>query len=152
MNTVRLVMILVVTSVLAIDCSTDNASSVESTTAAGIVTSTVRAVFVMNGVVRVAPYLVVDKREAGCDSDSRRVNSSARVAVSIADDQGVKVGAASLSRGLWLSDRGCQFTFAAEVKTGSDFYDVQIGAEDPITISAVEAMNKGFVIGYGYDW
>jgi len=152
MITVRLVTTLVVTSALAIGCSTDNASSVESSTAAGIVTSTAWAIFVMNGVVRAAPHVVMDKGEAGCDSDIRRVDSSARAAVSIADDQGVKVGAASLSRGSWLSDRGCQFTFAAEVKAGSDFYDVQIGAEDPITISAVDAMNDGFAIGYGYDW
>lgn len=155
MKTVRIVLFVVTASVAAVGCSSADTSSVGSAETTRLQNSTpMTAVqsFVMEGSVKVAPAHVVNKGDVGCDSDPRRIAASARTPVSVSDDKGVKVGAASLSRGTWLSDHGCQFTFTVEVKSGSDFYDVQIGTEDPITISEDDARTRGFRVGYGYDW
>ncbi len=76
---------------------------------------------------------------------------SERVLINVADDQGRKVGTASLQDGSWHTDRGCLFRFVAPVNSPAPYFDVQIGDESPVTISRDEASKHGFSIAYGYS-
>lgn len=105
----------------------------------------------MKGQIKVAPAYVVTQPDGTCDTKTAYINISAREGVSIADDMGRKMGASALGKGEWLPDGGCVFKFTAQVKLGSDFYQVQVGREQPMTISASDARFSGFGASYGYD-
>ena len=103
----------------------------------------------MNGQVAVHPKYTITEADGSCDA-MPGMPISERVFVSVADDQGKKVGTASLQDGTWHTDRGCIFRFVAPVDSPAAYFDVQIGDEDPVTISREKASNQGFSIGYGY--
>ncbi|MCK0090494.1 hypothetical protein MWU77_06805 [Rhodococcus sp. F64268] len=116
-----------------------------------IATSTVASTrFLMSGQVLVHPTYTITEDDGSCDA-MPALPISERVFVSVADDQGRKVGTASLQDGTWHTDRGCLFRFVAPVDSPAAYFDVQIGDEEPVTISRDEASKRGFAIGYGYN-
>ncbi|MCF8784100.1 hypothetical protein [Rhodococcus ruber] len=131
-----------------VGCSADPSPVAATST---VTTTPAPSMFTMNGRVEIAPAHVVTDPDGTCDANAS-VSLGALEGVSISDDKGTKVGASVLSKGSWLPDRGCVLTFSAQVKTGSDFYEVQAGRERPLTISAAQARTGGFSIGYGYNY
>lgn len=149
MNFVRFIPLLAVLATVAA-CASEKTTAVPvaNTTAA---TSTVASSrFLMIGQVLVHPKYTITEDDGSCDA-MPALPISEKVFVSVADDQGRKVGTANLQDGSWHTDRGCLFRFVAPVDSPAAYFDVQIGDEDPITISRDEASKQGFSVGYGYN-
>ncbi|MCF8786888.1 hypothetical protein [Rhodococcus ruber] len=104
--------------------------------------------FVMEGSVRIAPRLVSTTVNGDCEY--AYIDVGAGSAVDVADDQGRKVGAGALtSRG--LNDKGeCILGFTVDVKLGSDFYQVQVGKSEPVTVSIDQVRNERVGLSFGY--
>lgn len=104
----------------------------------------------MTGTILIHPSLAITEEDGSCDSNPR-IPMSERVFVSVSDEQNRKVGTASVGDGTWYTDGGCLFRFTATVNSPASYFQVQVGSEDPITISRQDAISRGFQVGYGYN-
>ncbi|MGA4692033.1 hypothetical protein ACPCXD_17390 [Rhodococcus sp. AB351] len=133
-------------------CSSGTTSSAGGTvSSSSVAVSTVASSqFVMNGSILVHPSITITEEDGSCDAHPR-LPISERVFVSISDEQNRKVGSATVGDGAWYTDGGCLFRFTATVDSPASFFEVQVGSEDPITISRQDAISRGFQVGYGYN-
>lgn len=95
-----------------------------------------------------APY--ARATATGCEGSGYLSGIRDGAFVSVADATGHKVGASTFTASRLQPDGSCNLWAYPNVVLGSDFYDVSVAGEDPVTVTATEAQHEGVGIGFGF--
>lgn len=102
-------------------------------------TTTTPVTFTMTGTVDVSLEFTQLVTNTTCKSRGMTTSVSAGTPVTVRDERGTTVGTTYLRDGQIQTGGWCRFDFSPTVQDGANFYAVQVGSADPLTVDAAGA-------------